>query len=565
MKIGLFTDTFYPEINGVATSCLNLQRELTRRGHEVHVYAPKCKGWEENQRENVHYLASAPLLVLKDRNFAFPTPLTSWEAEKIDFDVVHTNSEFVMGMFGHHVAGSLGCAQVHTYHTVWEDYTYYITHGVADEAARRIARKYSQWWCNRFDRVITPTGKTLDLLRKYGVAAPIDIIPSGMDIARFDPARHGEQERLETRRECGLPEHAPLLLNIGRIAKEKNLEQVMRVFPRLLNACPDVHFAVVGEGPMREELGRMAEELGVSRAVTLTGPKPWEKIDRYYAMGDVFCSASHSETQGLTYVEAMASGLCVCAVNDPCLDGVVEDCVNAVGVDINTASPSLLQRVAGLNGTTAKNVVSYREENGAFTSRAQIKKVPKLGPKAFQQCAGFLRVPESRSVLDNTAVHPESYEAAKALLDLTGHTLADVKGGRLADLPDRVKAYGEDKAAGEIGVGVPTLRDIVSELLKPGRDVRDELPKPILRTDVLEMKDLKPGMVLTGTVRNVIDFGVFVDIGVHQDGLVHISQVSNKFIKHPSEVVSVGDVVKVVVLEVDEKKKRISLSMKQAK
>ena len=250
---------------------------------------------------------------------------------------------------------------------------------------------------------------------------------------------------------------------------------------------------------------------------------------------------------------------------DEALNGVVEDCVNAVGVDINTASPSLLQRVAGLNGTTAKNVVSYREENGAFTSRAQIKKVPKLGPKAFQQCAGFLRVPESKSVLDNTAVHPESYDAAKALLDLTGHTLADVKGGRLADLPDRVKAYGEDKAAGEIGVGVPTLRDIVSELLKPGRDVRDELPKPILRTDVLEMKDLKPGMVLTGTVRNVIDFGVFVDIGVHQDGLVHISQVSNKFIKHPSEVVSVGDVVKVVVLEVDEKKKRISLSMKQAK
>ena len=250
---------------------------------------------------------------------------------------------------------------------------------------------------------------------------------------------------------------------------------------------------------------------------------------------------------------------------DEALNGVVEDCVNAVGVDINTASPSLLQRVAGLNGTTAKNVVSYREENGAFTSRAQIKKVPKLGPKAFQQSAGFLRVPESRSVLDNTAVHPESYDAAKALLDLTGHTLADVKGGRLADLPDRVKAYGEDKAAGEIGVGVPTLRDIVSELLKPGRDVRDELPKPILRTDVLEMKDLKSGMVLTGTVRNVIDFGVFVDIGVHQDGLVHISQVSNKFIKHPSEVVSVGDVVKVVVLEVNEKKKRISLSMKQAK
>ena len=250
---------------------------------------------------------------------------------------------------------------------------------------------------------------------------------------------------------------------------------------------------------------------------------------------------------------------------DEALSGVVEDCVNAVGVDINTASASLLQRVSGLNATTAKNVVAYREENGAFTSRTQIKKVPKLGPKAFQQCAGFLRVPESKSVLDNTAVHPESYEAAKALLALSGHTLADVKEGKLSDLPARIKTYGEEKAAAEIGVGLPTLRDIMSELLKPGRDVRDELPKPILRTDVLEIKDLKPGMVLTGTVRNVIDFGVFVDIGVHQDGLVHISQVADKFIRHPSEVVSVGDVVKVVVLEVDEKKKRTGLSMKQAK
>ena len=250
---------------------------------------------------------------------------------------------------------------------------------------------------------------------------------------------------------------------------------------------------------------------------------------------------------------------------DEALSGVVEDCVNAVGVDINTASPSLLQRVAGLNGTTAKNVVAYREENGAFTSRAQIKKVPKLGPKAFQQCAGFLCVPESKSVLDNTAVHPESYDAAKALLELAGYTLADVKAERIADLPQRIKAYGEEKAAQAIGVGVPTLRDITAELLKPGRDVRDELPQPILRTDVMEMKDLKPGMVLTGTVRNVIDFGAFVDIGVHQDGLVHISQISSKFIKHPSEVLTVGDVVKVVVLDVDEKKNRISLSIKQAK
>ena len=249
---------------------------------------------------------------------------------------------------------------------------------------------------------------------------------------------------------------------------------------------------------------------------------------------------------------------------DEALGGVVEDCVNAVGVDINTASPSLLQRVAGLNGTTAKNVVAYREENGPFTSRAQIKKVPKLGPKAFQQCAGFLRVPESKSVLDNTAVHPESYDAAKALLELMGYTLADVRAEKLADLPQRLKAYGEAKAAEAVGVGIPTLQDITSELLKPGRDVREELPQPILRTDVMEMKDLKPGMALSGTVRNVIDFGAFVDIGVHQDGLVHISQISNKFIKHPSEVLSVGDVVKVVVLDVDEKKKRIGLSIKQA-
>ena len=250
---------------------------------------------------------------------------------------------------------------------------------------------------------------------------------------------------------------------------------------------------------------------------------------------------------------------------DETLNGVVEDCVNAVGVDVNTASPSLLQRVSGLNGTTAKNVGAYREENGPFTSRAQLKKVPKLGPKAFQQCAGFLRVPESKSVLDNTAVHPESYDAAKQLLERMGYALVDVKAGGLADLPAKVKAYGEEKAAEEIGVGVPTLRDVVSELLKPGRDIRDDLPQPILRTDVLEIKDLKPGMVLTGTVRNVIEFGVFVDIGVHQDGLVHISQVADKFIKHPSEIVSVGDVVKVVVLEVDEKKHRIGLSMKQAK
>ena len=247
------------------------------------------------------------------------------------------------------------------------------------------------------------------------------------------------------------------------------------------------------------------------------------------------------------------------------LDGVVEDCVNAVGVDVNTASPSLLERVAGLTAATAKNVVAYREANGPFTSRKQLLKVPKLGPKAFQQCAGFLRVPESASVLDNTAVHPESYAAAEQLLQLTGHTLDQVRAGALTGLADEVRAYGEERAAQALGVGVPTLRDVVGELMKPGRDIREDLPQPILRTDVMEIKDLKPGMVLSGTVRNVIDFGVFVDIGVHQDGLVHISQVADRFIRHPSEVVRVGDVVKVVVLEVDEKTKRISLSMRQVK
>ena len=250
---------------------------------------------------------------------------------------------------------------------------------------------------------------------------------------------------------------------------------------------------------------------------------------------------------------------------DEALTGVVEDCVNAVGVDVNTASASLLTYVSGLNAATAKSIVAYREANGVFPDRKKLLKVPKLGPKAFEQCAGFLRVPESKNVLDNTGVHPESYQAAEGLLALCGYTDDDVRRGAVVQLMQKVQAMGEAQVAEKLSVGVPTLRDVVKELVKPGRDLRDDLPAPILRTDVLDMKDLKPGMTLTGTVRNVIDFGVFVDIGVHQDGLVHISQVCNKFIKHPSEVVSVGDIVKVVVLDVDEKKKRISLSMKQVK
>ena len=247
------------------------------------------------------------------------------------------------------------------------------------------------------------------------------------------------------------------------------------------------------------------------------------------------------------------------------LDGVVEDCVNAVGVDVNTASAPLLARVAGLNAGVAANIVKYREENGSFSSRKQLMKVPKLGAKAFEQCAGFLRVPESKTVLDNTAVHPESYAAAERLLELCGYTMKEVKEGKLAQLRTRVGDYGTEKAAAACGVGVPTLSDVVGELMKPGRDPRDELPAPVLRTDVLEIKDLKHGMELKGTVRNVIDFGAFIDIGVHQDGLVHVSQISDRFIRHPSEALSVGDVVTVWVKEVDEKKKRISLTMRKEK
>ena len=247
---------------------------------------------------------------------------------------------------------------------------------------------------------------------------------------------------------------------------------------------------------------------------------------------------------------------------DETLDGVVEDCVNSVGVDLNTASAPLLRRVAGLTAATAKNIVARREAEGAFTSRAQLKKVKGLGPKAYEQCAGFLRLPEAKNRLDATAVHPESYAAAKGLLDACGFTAADIGTPALAGLPAAVKAKGEKPLCEALGIGAPTLHDIVSELCKPGRDVRDTLPPPLLRSDIMQLEDLKPGMVLQGTVRNVIDFGAFVDLGVHQDGLVHISQISDRFIKHPREVLKVGDIVKVKVLSVDVGKKRIALSMK---
>jgi len=247
---------------------------------------------------------------------------------------------------------------------------------------------------------------------------------------------------------------------------------------------------------------------------------------------------------------------------DEALSGVVEDCVNAVGVDLNTASYMLLSYIAGINATSAKNIVKYRDENGEFTSRAQVLKVPRIGAKAYEQCAGFLRVPGSDEILDNTGVHPESYAAARNVLKVFGFTEEDVRLGRLAGLKKKAEGYGMARLAGEVGCGEATLTDILGELEKPGRDVRDSLPQPQLREKVMTMEELTPGMVLTGTVRNVIDFGAFVDIGVHQDGLVHVSEIADRFIKHPSEVLSVGDVVQVRIKNVDLKKKRIALSMK---
>ncbi len=244
------------------------------------------------------------------------------------------------------------------------------------------------------------------------------------------------------------------------------------------------------------------------------------------------------------------------------LGGVVEDCVNSVGVDLNTASPSLLSYISGINSSIAKNIVEYRETNGKFKKRQELKKVKKLGDKAFEQCAGFLRIPEGDNILDNTSVHPESYSAVQKLLQILGLSLDDVKNKQLGLLKSEIEKKGLSNVAAELGIGVPTLTDIINELLKPGRDPRDELPKPILLSDVMHLEDLRPGMQLTGTVRNVADFGAFVDIGVHQDGLVHISELSDRFVRNPMEVVAVGDIVKVNVLEVDVQRKRISLSMK---
>ena len=385
--------------------------------------------------------------------------------------------------------------------------------------------------------------------------AVVDDTGKVLDTAVVYPT-HGQRQKEEAiaRLKALIQRHHVEHIAIGNGTASRETEQMTA---ELLRSCPGVSYMVVSEaGASVYSASKLAAE-------------EFPQYDVNLRSAVSIARRLQDPLAELVKIEPKAIGVGQYQHDMPqkrleeSLDAVVEDCVNAVGVDLNTASPSLLQRVSGLNASTAKNIVAYREENGAYTTRRQVLKVPKLGPKAFEQCAGFLRVPESKNVLDNTGVHPESYDAAKKLLGLCGYDLADVRAGKLAELPQRLKEYGAEKAAADCGVGLPTLEDIVRELQKPGRDPREALPAPIFRTDLLELKDLKPGMVLTGTVRNVIDFGAFVDIGVHQDGLVHISQIADKYIRHPSEVVSVGDDVKVVVLSVDEKKNRISLSMRQ--
>ena len=386
--------------------------------------------------------------------------------------------------------------------------------------------------------VVDPTGKVLDTAVVYPTQGA---------------ARR--EEAIQSLRKL-IQKHGVVHIAIGNGTASRETEQMT---VELLKSCPGVSYMVVSEaGASVYSASKLAAE-------------EFPQFDVNLRSAVSIARRLQDPLAELVKIDPKAIGVGQYQHDMPqarlseSLDAVVEDCVNAVGVDLNTASASLLRRVSGLTAATAKNIVAFREENGAYSSRKQLLKVPKLGPKAFEQCAGFLRVPESENVLDHTAVHPESYEAAKTLLMLCGYDLKDVENGAISELEQRVKSLGLSNLAGRCGVGEPTLEDIVKELLRPGRDPREELPPPIFRTDLLEIKDLKPGMILTGTVRNVVDFGAFVDVGVHQDGLVHISEIADRYLKHPSEALSVGDDVKVLVLDVDEKKKRISLSIRQAK
>lgn len=386
MRIALFTDSYYPEINGVANSVYTLYHGLAARGHEVHVFAPRSKlpGAESDPR--VHYLPSLPLVLLRDRNLSMFGPLLVRRLRRLRVDVVHTNSEFAAGYLGRLVAHGAPCASVHTYHTVWEDYTYYVTHGHGDRQARFLAQKYSRLFCNRCDRIIAPSQKIEDLLRRYGVRIPIDIVPSGMDLRRFDPALRDEADRQALRAECGVRPGERVLLSIGRISKEKNLDQVVRVFSRLLAFAPDARLVLLGEGPWIEPLRQLAERLGCLERVSFPGPRPYAQIHRYYAIGDAFVSASHSETQGLTYIEALASGLCLVAYDDPCLRGVVQDGENGLLFpDDDDAMLAALQRALGPDGRALAQAAPPSVER--FSKEAFVRAVERVYEDAIRAAA----------------------------------------------------------------------------------------------------------------------------------------------------------------------------------
>ncbi|MDR3051387.1 MAG: glycosyltransferase [Oscillospiraceae bacterium] len=348
MRIGLFSDTFPPEINGVAASVCTLYRELTAMGHEVHVFAPGTRATAREPR--VHRIASMPLIFLKERRSMIINPTLLRRVNRYRFDVIHTHSEYLVGMLGRLAARMQGCVCLHTYHTIWEDYTYYVTHGVAEDRVRRLATKLSRIWCNHCDQILAPTEKIRALLLRYGVRTPIEIIPSGLDLARFHPRLHTPQQRLAARADCGVPPENPVILNIGRIAKEKNLDAVVRAMPAVLARAPQALLVIIGEGPAADALQSLAASLGVGGSILFPGPRPWADIDRYYAMGSVFVSASTSETQGLTYIEAMASGLCVVARADPCLEGVLRDGENGLLFTDEAALPDALCRALGPDG-----------------------------------------------------------------------------------------------------------------------------------------------------------------------------------------------------------------------
>lgn len=328
MRIALFTDSYLPELNGVAASVSTLHEQLRLLGHDAHVFAPSNKDTEGDD-DSIHRLYSMPLIFLKERRAAFFSPTLMRQISSLGFDIIHTHSEFMMGLLGKMAARRQRfCPMVHTYHTIWEDYTYYITHGLGDSQARKFARKFSRSWCNGCDLIVAPTQKTERLLRDYGVTKPIRILPTGLDIDRFAPALHNAGERAKRRQECGIPADAKVLLNIGRISREKNLEAVLEAMPEVFARHPDAWLVLIGSGPWVEALQRKAQDLGIAHRTRFPGPKPWAAIDEYYAIGDVFVSASQSETQGLTYIEALASGLPVIALYDDALEGVILPGVN---------------------------------------------------------------------------------------------------------------------------------------------------------------------------------------------------------------------------------------------